>query len=390
MKILIADDDSITRRLLETILTKWGYQVIIAQDGDEAWQTLQGEGAPKLAILDWMMPGLDGVEICRRARQRIDAPYIYMMLLTSKIRKEDIIEGMDAGADDYLTKPFNRHELEVRLRAGLRILDLQEALLSSADELTEARTREIEMGNRVRQTLLLGEPPALQPGLEISVRTQTGTRLDGDFHDFFAHNEHCLDIVMGDVQGEGLPAALIAAATRNHFLRVLHQAAVQGKGQAPPSPARIVTQVGDSIAGQFLGQKSFETLCYARFDSQARQMDYVDCGYTPTVHYAKATGQCRLLRGDNMPLGFAQHENYQQLTVPFAPGDQFLFYSDGIANAQSDGGEPFGPDRLHALVAEYGSGTPDDLITQVMAAVLEFAESPLPAHLTCIAVRIQE
>ena len=390
MKILIADDDSITRRLLETILTKWGYQVIIAKDGDEAWQILQGAAAPKLAILDWMMPGLDGVEICRRARQRIDAAYVYMMLLTSKIRKEDIIEGMDAGADDYLTKPFNRHELEVRLRAGLRILDLQEALLVSADELTDARTRETEMGTRVRETLLLGEPPAVQPCLEVAVRSQAGTQIDGDFHDFFSHNDHCLDIVMGDVQGQGLTAALIAAATRNYFLRVLHQAAVQGSGEGPPPAAEIVTQVHNAIAGQFLGQKSFETLCYARFDSNARQIDYVDCGYSPTVYYEKATGKCRLLRGDNMPLGFGQSENYRQLSLSFAAGDHFLFYSDGITSAPCEAGEPFGSERLVALVQENGDNEPDELITKIQAAVLEFAESPLPAHLTCIAVRIGE
>ena len=232
MRILIADDDSITRRLLETILTKWSYQVVIAQDGDEAWQILQGEGAPKLAILDWMMPGLDGVEICRRARQRIDAPYVYMMLLTSKIRKEDIIEGMDAGADDYLTKPFNRHELEVRLRAGLRILDLQEALMASSDELAQARVQETDMGSRLRQTLLMGETPALLPGLEVAARTEPGSRLDGDFYDFFPHNEHILDVVMGDVLGQGLPAALIAAATKNHFLRILHTGRIGERARA--------------------------------------------------------------------------------------------------------------------------------------------------------------
>ena len=393
MKILIADDDSITRRLLETILTKWGYQVIIAQDGDEAWQILQGDGAPKLAILDWMMPGLDGVEICRRARQRIDAAYVYMMLLTSKIRKEDIIEGMDAGADDYLTKPFNRHELEVRLRAGLRILDLQEALLASADELTEARTRETEMGLRVRQTLLLGEPPGPQAGLEVAVRTQAGTQVDGDFHDFFPHNDHCLDVVIGDVQGQGLSAALIAAATRNHFLRVLHRAAVGDggdSGEADGTPAQIVTQVGDAVAGQFLGQKSFETLCYARFDSRARRLDYVDCGSTPIIHFRQADGTCKLLRGDNMPLGFSQNEHYRQLSLPFESGDQFLFYSDGITNAASDTGEAFGAERLSALVERHGPDGPDEMITQIQAAVLAFAESPLPAHLTCIAVRIAD
>ena len=225
MKILIADDDSITRRLLETILNKWGYQVMIAQDGDEAWRALQGENAPKLAILDWMMPGLDGVEICRRARQRVDSPYVYIMLLTSKIRKEDIIEGMDAGADDYLTKPFNRHELEVRLRAGLRILDLQEALLASADELARGRVRETEMGEQLRQTLLQADLPAMSPGLEVAAATLAGTELEGDFYDFFSHGDGSFDVLIGDVLGSGLSAALIAAATKNQFLRVLHRAA---------------------------------------------------------------------------------------------------------------------------------------------------------------------
>ncbi len=158
----------------------------------------------------------------------------------------------------------------------------------------------------------------------------------------------------------------------------------------PPSPAHIVTQVHDAIAGQFLGQKSFETLCYARFDSRARQIDYVDCGYTPTVHYRKADETCTLLRGDNMPLGFSQNENYRQLSLPFAPGDQFLFYSDGITNAQSEMGEAFGSSRLLDLVKEWGGGSPDELITRIQAAVLEFAESPISEHLACIAVRIAE
>ena len=386
MRILIADDDSITRRLLETILTKWSYQVVIAQDGDEAWQILQGEGAPKLAILDWMMPGLDGVEICRRARQRIDAPYVYIMLLTSKVRKEDLIEGMEAGADDYLTKPFNRHELEVRLRAGLRILDLQEALVASSEELAQVRSQEAEMGHRLRSTLLTGEPPALMPGVEVSARTEPGSQLDGDFYDFFPHNDHVLDLVMGDVLGQGLPAALIAAATKNHFLRTLHRAAASG-GE-PPTPAQIVTQVHDAIGGQFLGQKNFETLCYARFDSQTHQLDYVDCGYSPTVYFEKKTGKCKMLRGDNMPLGIGQQENYRQLSLTFAPGDHFLFHSDGITEALNATGEAFGPDRLTALVQNAVDLSAEELITRVHNAVREFAAEPISAHLTCLVVKI--
>ncbi len=105
---------------------------------------------------------------------------------------------------------------------------------------------------------------------------------------------------------------------------------------------------------------------------------------------AKPTEAAVLLRGDNMPLGFSQHENYRQLSLPFAAGDQFLFYSDGITNAQSEAGEAFGSDRLMALVQEWGGGAPDELITRIQAAVLEFAESPISEHLACIAVRIAE
>ncbi len=383
MKILIADDDAITRRLLETILSKWGYQVMIAQDGDEAWRVLQGEGAPKLAILDWMMPGLDGVEICRRARQRMDAPYVYMMLLTSKIRKEDIIEGMDAGADDYLTKPFNRHELEVRLRAGLRILDLQEALGASGEELARARAHETDLGERVRQTLLLGEPPAVQPGLELATFSKPGTELEGDFYDFFPHAGTRLDIVIGDVRGRGLTAALIAAATKNHLLRILHRSGTDGI-----TPAQIVTQVHDAMGGQFLGQRTYETLCYARLDTRERRLDYVDCGHTPTLHWDAAAQRVQSLRGDNMPLGLSQYENYHQSSLSFAPGDQFLFYSEGVTGAKNESGEEFGAERLTALLQAHGADAAAMLIAQVRSDLEAFASGPQPAPVTCVAVRV--
>ena len=100
----------------------------MAHDGNEAWQVLGADDPPRLAVLDWMMPGMDGVELCRRVRAANREPYIYIVLLTGRTESQDLIEGMDAGADDYLTKPFNAHELRVRIRAGRRILDLQDAL----------------------------------------------------------------------------------------------------------------------------------------------------------------------------------------------------------------------------------------------------------------------
>jgi len=115
MEVLIADDDPVSLHLLKTKLLKWDYQVTICTDGQEAWKILQSETPPRLAILDWMMPGLDGVQICQNVRAHRGTPYIYMLLLTSRADPADLVAGMEAGADDYLIKPFNVEELEVRL-----------------------------------------------------------------------------------------------------------------------------------------------------------------------------------------------------------------------------------------------------------------------------------
>jgi diguanylate cyclase (GGDEF)-like protein len=142
VKILIADDSIVSRHLLEATLRKWGYEVMVACDGAEALELLQREDAPGLIILDWMMPGMTGVEVCRRIRQRDSEPYTYILLLTSKSQKEDLIEGMEAGADDYITKPFDQNELQVRLRAGTRLVDLQAQLLKAREELREQATHD--------------------------------------------------------------------------------------------------------------------------------------------------------------------------------------------------------------------------------------------------------
>jgi diguanylate cyclase (GGDEF)-like protein len=142
VKILIAEDDAISRRLLDTILKKWGYEVVVAFNGAQAWNELQKEDAPRLAILDWMMPEMDGVEVCGKVRDRTDAPYVYILLLSAKSQREDLVKGMESGADDYITKPFDANELKVRLRAGRRILDLQSQLMSAQEALREQAARD--------------------------------------------------------------------------------------------------------------------------------------------------------------------------------------------------------------------------------------------------------
>jgi DNA-binding response OmpR family regulator len=140
MKILIAEDDPVSRRLLQAALVKWGYDVVVTANGTEAWQALQNPDAPSLLILDWLMPEMDGIEVCREARQSPDHKSAYIILLTSRGSKDDIVNGLDAGADDYVTKPFDHGELRARVQVGSRVVQLQSALGDRVRELEEALT----------------------------------------------------------------------------------------------------------------------------------------------------------------------------------------------------------------------------------------------------------
>jgi len=143
MKILIADDDPISRRLLEATLSGWGYDVLVTCDGSEAWEAMQQPEAPGLVISDWMMPHIDGLELCRKIRQMERTGYIYFIILTAKGMKEDVIEGLEAGADDFLIKPFDREELKYRTRIGERIIELEQRImkLATTDSLTGVLNR---------------------------------------------------------------------------------------------------------------------------------------------------------------------------------------------------------------------------------------------------------
>lgn len=138
MKILIAEDDSVSRKLLNAHLTKWGYNVIETRDGREALKILKQPDPPRMAILDWMMPEIDGAELCRIIREQDNEEYTYIILLTAKKLKEDIVRGLEFGADDYITKPFDPNELRSRVKSGIRILHLESELSRKISELKEA------------------------------------------------------------------------------------------------------------------------------------------------------------------------------------------------------------------------------------------------------------
>lgn len=153
-KVLIAEDDPISCRVLQAFLVKWGYEVIAAPNGTEALRTLEGEDSPRLAVLDWMMPGMEGPQVCRRVRECQDRPYVYILLLTARNQKTDLLMGLEAGADDYLTKPFDSQELRARLHVGQRILNLQDNLIAAREDLRFSATHDALTGIPNRAVIL--------------------------------------------------------------------------------------------------------------------------------------------------------------------------------------------------------------------------------------------
>ena len=178
MRILMAEDDPGLQRILKVALVDWGYDVVVTRDGSEAWQVLQSHDAPRLAILDWMMPGMNGIELCRKIREEKKEPYTYIILLTAQQLDEDIVTGMEAGADDYMIKPFKHNELRVRLRAGRRIIELQDELIA-AREVFQAKA------NRDSLTGLLNHEEILDVlGQELARAERTGK---------------CVSVIMADL-----------------------------------------------------------------------------------------------------------------------------------------------------------------------------------------------
>jgi PAS domain S-box-containing protein len=301
-----------------------------------------------------------------------------------RARAEDEIRQLNAELEQRVIA--RTVELEAANRAKDEVILREQAALA---ELRAAREREGTIGSRIQQTLLLGPPPRNVPGLQVAALSIPSQQIDGDFYDFFVHEDQSLDVIVADVMGKGIPAALLAAATKSELREALgHLIALAAPGTLP-EPREIVTLVHAEMVDHLIALESFVTLCYVRVDRARRRVSVVDCGHTGLIHVHGRTGACETVHGGNLPLGVRRGEIHDQVTVPFEPGDLFLLYSDGITEATSPAGELFEAERLEACVREHHALAPDALVQAVRASVLAFAGADrLGDDLTCVAVRV--
>lgn len=269
--------------------------------------------------------------------------------------------------------------------------ELEERVMARTAELQQAREREGEIGNRIQQTLLLDQAPQHIPSLRVSALSLPTEIIDGDFYAFIEAREGSLDVLVGDVMGKGVPAALLGAATKTQFLKALGHLTMAAGTDGLPQPEAIVMRAHAEIAKKLIELESFVTLCYARFDTRAAEMQFVDCGHTGIIHLHSGTGKADLLHGNQLPLGVSEEEVYTQTKVAIARGDLLVFFSDGITDARSPSGELFGIERLLDIVRAADGEEPSALIELVRASLREFCACERPSDdITIVGVRIEE
>jgi sigma-B regulation protein RsbU (phosphoserine phosphatase) len=363
MRILIADDGSEIRLILSHLLKNWGHDVIAARDGLEAWHLLQQEQVSFL-ITDWVMPNLDGLDLCKMIRSSDLSRYIYIILLTGKDEKSDLIAGMAAGADDFLIKPFNVDELQLRIRAGERILELERTLeernrkLSDTYQALESAysrmRRDLEAAAEMQQSLLPQAAVTLC-GVKFDWLFRPCTFVAGDIFNFFRLDEAHLGFYHLDVAGHGIPSALLSVT----LSKVLNPDPNQGSPLKhfipnPPhyeitAPTEVVNQLNHRFQSD-TDKMLYFTMIYGIFDSLSRQLTLTQAGH-PSPVYLKNGGSPVLLGTGGFPVGMLAEVEYDALTVTLHPGDRLFLYSDGIAECTNSRREPFTEARFMEFIA---------------------------------------
>ena len=276
------------------------------------------------------------------------------------------------------------------LRAAVSVLGAAIERRATETELERARYRELDVGSRIQKQLLLGVVPEDIPRASIATLTIPTQQIDGDFTDFIKHDPRHIDMLIGDVMGKGVPAALLGAAIKSSVLQAISQLVCASNVTSLPTIEEIITTVHRKVCPQMISLRSFATMCYARFDLEKYRLDLIDAGHPNTIHFHKSCSKSTLLNSENMPIGFCENEVYQQHSYRIEPGDVLLFYSDGLMEAKNSAGEIFGVQRLSDLVEEFSHLEPDKILREIYGRVAHFTHSvSFRDDLTCIAVKIK-
>lgn len=353
--ILVIDDSEDIRDLLTRRLTSWGHTVLQAADGGEGFEIIEAENI-HLVITDWKMPLCSGVELCKKIRETPFDRYVYVILLTGKTERADLAEGMAAGADDFVTKPFAASELKARINAGLRILQLERWLREKERHLNEANdnlklayakiSEDLHIAAKLQTNLL---PPSCEIKNKFCFESlfYPSRFLAGDIYNLIPLDDRYTVCYVLDVAGKGVPAALLSF-TLSKLLMPLESAMGENRSAVPlRRPVETATRLNRMFQKRGNGGSQYFTMNYAVIDHEERRIRLTQAGHPPAILLSQR-GEVKTLGEGGYPIGIFSPERavFHEIDVPYQSGDRLYLYSDGATETFDPNQECFSEERM--------------------------------------------
>ncbi len=375
--VLVVDDAPANIRVVNEIL-RGSYRVRVATNGEKALELANDSSGPDLILLDVVMPGMNGYEVCERLKANSATREIPVIFLTGQTETEDETRGFEAGAVDYIHKPFSAPVVAARVQTHLA---LREARQQLAEQLRDIRC-ELEMARQIQLSILPREIPQI-PGLDIAARYVPMTAVAGDFYDFLLIDEKHIGVLVADVSGHGMPAALIASMLKIAFAAQANWAC---------DPARVLSGMNEILCGKF--KQHYVTAAYVLVDTERRLLRYAGAGHTPLLLKEHSSGNARAVLENGLFLGYFPQAVYSTMEVPFHEGDWAVLYTDGVSESTNASDEQFGEERLISFLASQPHETTglfaDALLQEVSSWSGRSSEEERQDDLTFLAVRFRE
>jgi sigma-B regulation protein RsbU (phosphoserine phosphatase) len=390
VRILVADDQLLWRTCLSDALTAWGYEVVSAADGEEAWGRLCEDPDVGILVTDWVMPRLTGPELCRRVRALERPRYLPILLLTSRAEQDDLVFALEAGADAFLHKPFHAPELLAQIHVAERILRLEERLASQVVRVERAMERidsDLADAAAIQRSLLPERPPEL-PGLRFAWHYEACQRLGGDLFHAFPLDRDRVGLYVLDVSGHGTAAALHSVSLSHALSPSPERGGILMRGGSPLAPSEVATELNRRFppleqSGQYL------TLLYGILDRRSLCFRYARAGHPGPlrVHAGEASFH---VDGGGIPIGIDRCAVYRDQELSLEVGDLLLLFTDGVHETMSEDSEEFGIDRLREEARAAAALGAERAVERLRARLGEFRKlEPQRDDVTLLAVGIE-
>ena len=357
--VLLVDDAPANIQVVNSIL-KDSYRTRVATNGAKALELARATPAPDLILLDIVMPEMDGYEVCSRLKAAPETRDIPVIFLTGKTETDDETKGFEVGAVDYIHKPFSPPIVKARVQTHLVLRGIREQL---AQQLQTIRS-ELETARKIQLSILPSEVPKIV-GLDVAARYVPMTAVAGDFYDFIIVDEKRLGILVADVSGHGMPAALISS-----MLKI----ALAAQSAQARDPAAVLSGLNQALCGKFQGH--YVTAAYALVDMEKRTIRYAGAGHPPLVLRDRSAGTTREITENGLFLGFFPKATYTAVEVPFCEGDWGVLYTDGVLEATDRSEQQFGADRLKLFLESNQNLGVDQFVDGLLDELSRWSDHP--------------